>query len=828
MHTILSAPPISWLNFGLGWLVLAGLATEALAAGIRVEPPQLALAGNFDRAQLVVSQSIEGLAADRALDLTSQSEFTSSNPAVVEVSPKGRVLITGNGTAEIRVKVGNEVAIVPVTAEGFVSSPEIRFAEEITPILSKAGCNAGACHASQYGKGGFKLSVFGFAPDEDYEAIVRDRHSRRVNLLEPEKSLVLLKPSMAVPHGGSRRLEVDSVDHQILVRWLGSGAMPPAKKPSKVKSLSIYPPDRVGEAGFQQQYRVTATYDDGRTRDVTHWAKYDSLDPGLVEVDSNGLAKAIGRGQAGVMVRFEGQAEVATMVVAYGSHVELTDWVDQNYIDTIAAAKFRELGIEPSPRCDDATFIRRVFLDVLGTLPSQAKAAAFIDSTDPDKRTKLIDQVLGLTGDPKQDIYNNEYAAFWSLKWGDLLRSSSQVLGEQGMWALHNWIQGSFRENKPFDRFVRELITAKGSIYMSGPANYYRVANNPLDQAESTAQLFLGVRLQCAKCHHHPFEKYSLEDYYGFAAFFARVGTKGSQEFGLFGREQVVLVKSDGEIRHPKTNQVLPPTTLDGDPAAEAIDRRQPLAEWLTSRENDFFAKNVVNRYMAYLFGRGLVEPVDDLRNTNPASNAELLDRLAAELKANQFNLKLLLRDLLNSRLYQLSSQPTASNLSDDRFYSYYKVKRIAAEPLLDALDRITEVQTKYEQLPLGTRAIDLPDARYNNLFLVTFGKPVRASVCECERGSDANLAQALHTLNGEIVSLKISDPKGRVARLIAAKKPAAEIITELYLSTLSRRPTEAEMTACEAFVASCPNAKVGYEDLLWALVNSKQFLFVH
>ncbi|MEK6237529.1 MAG: DUF1549 and DUF1553 domain-containing protein, partial [Planctomycetales bacterium] len=517
------------------------------------------------------------------------------------------------------------------------------------------------------------------------------------------------------------------------------------------------------------------------------------------------------------------------MVVSpYAKSIALDGWKNNNFIDELAAAKFRELGLEPSPLCDDATFARRAFLDAVGTLPKPEETQAFLDSTDPNKRSQLIDRLLGLTGDPKLDVHGNAWSAYWALKWSDLIRSSSDNLGDQGMWSLYNWIRGSFRSNKPMDQFARELITAQGSIYMNGPANYYRVARKPEDLAETTAQLFLGVRLQCAKCHHHPFEKYGQDDYYGLAAFFARVTTKNSQEFGLFGREQVVMIRSSGEVRHPKTGRNMPPTPLGGKATDDPLDRRRPLAAWLTSADNKLFARNLVNRYVSYLLGRGLVEPVDDLRATNPPSNPELMDALAEHLVKHKFDVKQLVRAIMNSRLYQLDSQPTKANAADGRFFSHYPVKRIPAEPLLDAVDQATGTRTKFPDLPLGTRAIELPDSDYQNYFLSAFGKPRRVIVCECERGSDPNLAQRLHSLNGDVVSDKVADKSGRVATLLADKKPHEEIVTQLYLAALGRRPRAEEHKASRELLAKSPSSKEFYEDLLWALMNSKEFLFVH
>jgi hypothetical protein len=777
-----------------------------------------------------VADGVDGVpneaAAARSEDLTHRAAYSSSDPAVAAVDAGGRLLAVADGEATIAVALDGVTRAVPVRVEGVAGGPPVSFLRDVLPVLSKAGCNSGACHASQYGKGGFKLSVFGFDPAADRQAIVRDEMGRRIDALRPDQSLLLLKPTMAVPHGGNRRLEPGSTDYQVLRTWIEEGAPGPATDEPAVTGIAVTPPSRVGPTGLTQQLQVVATYSDGTTRDVTAWAKFDSMDESVATVTPQGRYQAVGRGQAPVMVRFEGQAAVSLVVVPLADGVELAGWVDQNFVDTHAAAKFRELGIEPSPPCDDATFLRRAHLDAIGTLPTVEEAVAFLDSADPDKRTRLVDRLLGLTGDPAQDVYTDEYAAYWSLKWSDLVRCSSATIGEQGMWALHNWIKESFRRNKPLDQFVRELVTARGSVYMNGPANYYRVASNPQDLAETTAQLFLGVRLGCARCHHHPFEKYGQEDYYAFAAFFARVGVKGSQEFGLFGQEQIVLVRSGGEVTHPRTGQALPPTPLEGEPAAEGADRRDALAAWLTAPDNPFFARNIANRYASYLLGRGLVEPVDDQRGTNPASNEALLAALSGDLVAGGYDVKRLIRAIMTSRLYQLDSQPTAANAADGRFYSHYYVRRLAAEPLLDAIDRACGTRTKFRNLPLGTRAIELPDADYPDYFLSVFGKPKRTSVCECERTNDGNLAQALHLLGGATVQSKLSDGGGRIARLLAEQRAGDEAVAELYLATLSRRPTEEELALCRELSAAAPDPRTFYEDLLWSLLNTKQFQF--
>lgn len=798
---------------------------ELRAAGpdVQVTPPTVTLTGNFARAQLLVTAGT----GERADDLTGTATFQTSDPKIVNVTPAGRLEAVGNGSATVTAAAGGVTKTVPVTVSGVSDKPPIGFSEHVMPVLSKAGCNAGACHASQYGKGGFKLSVFGFSPNEDWAAIVRDGCGRRASLVRPADSLFLQKPTGAAPHEGGRRLEAGSTDVKVLGAWLAGGAPKPNPTAPAVTGLKVEPARRVGPVGFNQQLRVLATYADGRTVDVTHWARFDTLDESVLTVNADGRVRAVGKGQGAALVRFEGQAAIATVVVPFADKVDMAGWVDQNVIDTHAAAKFREIGIPPSGLCDDATFLRRAFLDVTGTLPTAEQAKAFLDSPDPGKRSKLVDRLLGLTGDPAQDVHDNDYAAFWALKWSDLIRSNSAAIGEQGMWALNNWLKESFRQNKPWDKIVRELVTAKGSTFSNGPANYFRIANNPQDLTEATSQLFLGVRLQCCKCHNHPYEPFTQTDYYSFAAFFARVGNKPSQEFGLFGNETVILARPDGEVGHPRTGAILPPTPLRGKPVTTTGDRRVALADWLAAKDNPYLARNLANRLFAYLMGRGLVDPIDDLRATNPASNPELLDALTQEFVKGGFDQKKLLKVILNSRLYQLDSRPTKANAADGKFYSHYKVKRVSAEVLLDAIDQATGAKTKFDKLPLGTRAIELPDARYNNYFLNTFGKPRREAVCECERVSEPNLAQALHTLNGDLIETKIGDANGRVTALVNAKKTPDEVVTELYLATVARRPTPEELSTCKQLLGT-GDPKAFYQDLLWTLLNSKHFQFVH
>jgi uncharacterized protein DUF1553/uncharacterized protein DUF1549 len=480
--------------------------------------------------------------------------------------------------------------------------------------------------------------------------------------------------------------------------------------------------------------------------------------------------------------------------------------------------QWRTLGLTPSGPCTDAEFIRRASLDAIGTLPTPGEVRAFVASRAPDKQERLVDALL----------QRPEYADYWAVKWGDLLRINRGPLGDKGMWSFYNWLHTCLQQNRPVDRWVRELITAEGSTYTTGPANFYRVASSPEDLAETTSQVFLGVRLQCARCHHHPFEKWSQTDYYQLAAYFARVGLKGSEEFGIFGGEQVVRLSASGEVKHPKTNAVMRPHPLDGPERDDPLDRRRALAAWLTAKTNLRFARNIVNRYWAYLMGRGIVEPVDDMRVTNPPTNPELLDALAADFIAHGYDLKALLRTIMTSQVYQLSSQATSANRMDEIAYSHYKVKRLPAEVMLDAVCAVTGVPEKFSNLPKGTRAIQLPDSQVESSFLDTFGRAPRQIACECERSAEPNIAQALDLMNGELVNAKVGSADGRMARLLAGHPLLADVVRELYLLVFARPPRSAELTTALRLVRAAPNPKEGVEDLLWTLLNSREFMFNH
>ncbi len=799
----------------------------AVPSAMRVEPPEIRLTEHRDRVQLVVSLESED---GRFHDVTKQVTWEILPADVVRVSAGGRVTPGNSGDGTIRVTLRGHEVDVPVTVQIADEQSPVSFTERVLPVLSKAGCNKGACHGGQFGQGNFKLSLLGFAPEQDFEAIVRDSRQRRISLVAPAESLLLKKAVSAVPHGGGKRMNVTSSEYETLNAWVRSGTPGPAPDEPRLTDITVTPSEREYQQDESQQLRVTAEYSDGTSRDVTHLARYDSLGKGIATVTPDGYVTAGGQGQAAIMVRYRGRARISSVIHPYAEDVDLADFEPLNYVDEHVKARWKKIGLTPSPICSDEEFIRRVFLAAIGTLPPTERVEQFLASAEPSKRQTLVDELLGLTRDPKRDSYIEEWSAYWSQKWGDLLRNNRQKVGETGMWAFSNWIRASLRQNKPMDQFVRELLLAQGSIYQNGQANFYKVSDTPTDLAETTAQVFLGTRLQCAKCHQHPFESYSQADYYGLAAFFTRVTTKRSSDFGAFGFDTVVRLKSSGNIRHPRSGQPVPPTPLGQMPLQElsARDLRRPLAEWLTSPDNPLFARNIANRTWGYLLGTALVEPIDDLRETNPPSNPPLLHALASDFVEHGHDLRHLMRSIMTSRVFQLSSTATAENGADTRFYSHYRTTRLPAEVLLDAIDTVCGTQERFPGVPTGTRAIELPDPNFSSYFLDTLGRPQRIVSCECERTAEPNLAQVLQLANGELIQRKLSDKQGRIARLTEHGDDDEAAVSELYLTALSRRPTDQELAHCRQILTDAGDRRAGLEDITWALLNGREFLFNH
>jgi hypothetical protein len=789
---------------------------RSVLARLVVYPESVRLDGPRDEQRLgVLGEYGDG----RAWDLSRTAAFASSDPKVAVID-RGAVRPVGDGQATVTVVAGGQTKTVAVqVAKSGIEKP-VEFTREIVPILTKAGCNQGACHGAQHGRGGFKLSLLGFDAAFDHAQIVQSAEGRRIVVSDAERSILLQKPALQMEHGGGERFAVGSREYNYFKRWLEDGVPEPSAKDPETTSIEVWPPRRIMVPGEQQQILVKATWSDGRVEDVTSTAQFDTLNDGVAAVSPSGLVTAKARGETHVMVRFCGQATVFQVTLPYAKVEPYPTVATHNFIDDKLIAKWKDLGLTPSELCDDEEFLRRVYLDTIGTLPSPEEVRAFLADKSPDKRVRAIDKVID----------RPEFVDFWTLKWGDLLRISRDQMQDRGMWSFHNWVRGQIRDQKPLDAMVRDIVTAEGSTFTEGPANFFMTSRNPSDWAETTSQLFLGVRIGCAKCHHHPFEKWSQDDYAGMSAFFVRLGTKASQEFGLFGREQVVYLKNAGEQSHPRRGGVVKPHPLDGPEMNDPIDRRVKLAEWLTSTENPFFARNLVNRFWGYYLGRGLVEPLDDVRATNPASNPELLDALAADFIKHKFDLRHLLRTIMNSRAYQLSSKVTPGNRDDVQnvHYARFTVRRLTAEQIADAVDTATGTQEKYPGLPLGTRAIQLPDAEVKSYFLDVFGRPPRQITCECERTIQPNIAQAMHLLNGSYLNKKIGAPSGRIEALLKAKTPAAEIVNELYLATLSRLPADDERQRVLGWIERAPNQREGVQDLLWVLLNSREFLFNH
>lgn len=756
----------------------------------------------------------------RSWDLSRAAKLISGNAKVAEIDAAGIVRPVGDGQTTITVDVGGKQQAIPVKVKNATADSLVSFSREIVPILTRTGCNQGACHGAQHGRGGFRLSLLGFDPSFDHAQIVQSAEGRRVVLSDPERSILIMKPALLMEHGGGERIKVNSREFTYFKRWLEDGAPEPSVKDPDVTKIEVWPVHRIMVPGEDQQILVKATWKDGKVEDVTATAQFNTLNDGVAAVSPTGLVTAKSRGETHIMVRFCGQATVAQITLPYAKFDKQPVLARNNFIDDKLIAKWRDLGLAPSPLCADDEFFRRIHLDTIGTLPALADVKAFLADKSPDKRTKAIDKVLA----------RPEFVDFWALKWGDLLRINRDSMNERGMWSFHNWVRGQLRDNKPVDEMVRDIVTAEGSTYTEGPANFFMTSNNAADWAETTSQLFLGVRIGCAKCHHHPFEKWSQDDYYGMAAFFVRLGTKNSQEFGIFGREKVVYLKTTGEQTHPRKGGVVKSRPLDGADMNDPIDRRVKLAEWMTATENPFFAKNIVNRFWGYLMGRGLVEPLDDMRATNPASNPELLDALAADFVKNRYDLKHLLRTIMNSRAYQLAPTKIPSNEADAQnvHYTRFTVRRLTAEQMADAIDFATGTREKYTGLPLGTRAIQLPDSGVKSYLLDVFGRPARQITCECERTTQPNIAQAMHLLNSDVINKKIATPTGRIETALKAKRTNEQIIEELYLATVCRVPEVDEIERAQRFIREAPTPREGLQDVLWVLLNSREFLFNH
>jgi hypothetical protein len=715
----------------------------------------------------------------------------------------------------------------------FGGEPRVSFTNDVVPVLTKAGCNAGTCHAKAgNGQNGFQLSLFGYEPSEDFEHIVNEARGRRISTTAPEQSLLLMKGVGRVPHGGGVRLQPGSEAYALVRDWITAGARNDVKSAPALTSLRIDPPQLSLLRNTKRQLRVTATYSDGSTRDVTRPAVYESNDRAMAEVTEHGLVGVLEiAGNVAVMARYQGHVAVSSIAVPHGDALDKVP-AARNFIDEHVFANLKRLGIQPSPVCDDATFLRRVSLDIAGRLPTEAEAEAFHGDRSPDKRDKLIEKLLRSPG----------YADFFAGKWTTLLKNRRENTGDiVANFAFHAWVRDSLLANKPYDQFVRELLAATGTIVGNPPVAWYKRVKEPKQQIEDVAQLFLGVRMQCAQCHHHPFERWSQDDYYALAAFFSQVGRKPAQT-----RDEDLIFHKRGvaAATNMKTGVALKPAAF-GDAMAEIApdeDPRLRLADWMSARENRFFAKALVNRYWKHFFQRGLIEPEDDIRDTNPPTNPELLAALEKHFTASGFDLKDLVRVIVRSHAYQLSAQTNPSNIADRQNYSRYYPRRMQAEVLLDSIDGLTGAQTNFADLPAGTRAVALPDSSYNRStpFLKVFGRPEAESVCECERVQSSSLAQSLYLINAADIKGKLTAGGGRAQKLVDAKVSGEAKIRELYLAAFAREPRSSELKTALTYLAEVPPDPTGaardprqverenLQDLIWALINTKEFQFNH
>ena len=796
-------------------------ADRPAAERLLVEPESIDFTAADERIQLLITVQ----RADGSLwDVTSQAVCQSSQAGVARADG-GAVLPTGDGAGEITIRWDAEgralTAVVPVTSSGYGTARRLNFNNDIEPVLSKFSCNSGGCHGKASGQNGFKLSLLGFDPAFDYDALVKQGHGRRVFPAAPDRSLLLSKPTGQVVHGGGKKFEVDSPAYRLLRRWVEQGLPFGQPDDPKVKSIRVSPADRTMARGATQQLRVVATLTDGSTKDVSNAADYISQQPDLVSVTPAGqVATLDSTGEGTIMVRYMGLVEAARITVPFGDHVPESAFAGfqaRNYVDPLVMAKWRKLGIAPSPRANDSEFLRRASLDCIGTLPTADEAREFLADTRPDKRALLVERLLD----------RNEYAAYWATRWGDLLRNKRRYGDDykRGTFAFAAWIRGAFQQNMPYDKFVASILTAQGTYSDNPPVVWYREVRNNVHQVNDTCQLFLGTRINCANCHHHPYERWSQEDYWGVAAFFSRVGSKSEA-----ANENAVFVRKDGAVNHPVTGQQMKPKALGG-PEYEYVrgeDPRQRLVDWMVAPENPYFAKAIVNRMWANFMGLGLVEAVDDMRVTNPPSNPELLDALAKDFVDHHFDLKHLIRTIMTSEVYGLSSTPTEYNAKDRRNYSRYAARRMSAEVLSDAIDTLTGVNENFAGLPVGTRAIDLPDESASSYLLEVFGRSQRESACECERSYAPNLAQVLHMFNSGEMQGKLNSGEGRIARLVADKKSPEEAVNELYLAAYARLPDDGELKDAADFVRGVPDTRVALVDLTWVLLNTKEFLFNH
>ena len=818
------------------WLIVCAVTVSA-DAEIGVSPNTVRLDNPEASQQLLVTTSISPDADSASLpstslrnvDLSRAVMYRSLDPNIAVVTPEGLVIPCKEGQTEVIVSpVANSTASkkfslkpfepvsVPVVVTGLIEPTPISFEQQIIPILSKADCNSGGCHGKAGGQNGFQLSVFGHAPLDDYDAIVKNGRGRRTSIATPNHSLLIRKALGSVPHGGGHKIVQGGTPHQRLRRWIAEGVSFSSPDVKPIVAIEVEPEQRVLYSGGTQQLRVTANDATGARRCVTTESQYVSNAETIAEVDGSGWVQASDLvGEATILVRYMGQVAVCRITLPQLGEA-FPRPPEHNFVDRFIWDKLELLGIPPSDLASDSEFLRRVYLDTIGTLPTADEARDFLKDTKPEKRRELIDRLLE----------RPEYADFWAMRWSDLLRVDRVAITPRGAVAMSRWLRQSFTNNRPYDEFVRKIVAAQGRALAVGPASFYKAIAEPDIVARSVSQLFLGVRIECAQCHHHPTEKWGPADYYALAGFFTGVQRKAVPIGG-----EAVFSQGGSDLKHPRTGQPVPTRALGAAPAdlTQHLDRREILVDWMTSPKNPYLTRTIANRLWAHYFGRGLVEPVDDIRTTNPATNGPLLDALAWHVHEVGFDIKALTRTLLNSRTYQLSSETNESNVRDLQNYSHSLDKALAAEVLLDAICQVTDVPEKFNGWPEGYRAIQVWDNEMPSYFFRVFGRPLRKTVCECERSNEPSISQALHLMNSSEVSDKIRHRSGRVRRLATSELSSEQVVEELYFTTLARLPTPPEKKLMlKAFSLPGRDRQIAAEDVLWALLNSKEFIYNH
>jgi hypothetical protein len=789
---------------------------DGVNPGVHAYPPSVHLSTAQDRQSIVV-QMVEASGITR--DLTSQAALTVADPSLVRI--EGATLYpVADGDTTLQISAGGATLSLPVHVERASEDPHLSFRLDVMPIFMRNGCNSGACHGAARGKDGFRLSLFGFDPASDYHRLTREISGRRINLALPDDSLLLTKGTNAVPHGGGAKIQRDDAYYATIRRWLVEGAAddPAPAEVATVEKVEVYPPEIVLDGmGSTQQMTVRAIYSDGTDRDITSQALFLSNNDNSASIDVNGMVTAQNRGEAFLMARFDTHTVgIHSITLPAGLEFAWANPPVANSVDELIHNKLRKLRINPSELCSDEEFIRRVSIDICGVLPTSDEFRSFVASEDPNKRAHLIEQLLE----------RKEFVDMWVMKWSELLmiRTVANRVDYKAMLLYYSWLQERIEQNTPIDKLAQELLAARGGTFSSPATNYFQHEQDTLKTAENIAQVFMGMRIQCAQCHNHPFDRWTMNDYYGFANFFSQIGRKGGED----PRETIVFNSGSGGVRHPVGGGDVTPKFLGGDtPDVAGKDRREVVAAWLASPANEHFGRNLVNIVWAHFFGKGIVEPVDDVRVSNPPVNKELLDSLTNGFVESQYDFKKLVRDICNSYAYQRSTATNDTNVTDERNFSRAVLRRVRSEVLLDMVTSVTDTKNKFRGLPLGARAVQIADGNTSTYFLTTFGRATRETACSCEVKMEPNLSQALHLLNGDTLHEKISSG-AVVKKLLESGQTPDTVIDELYMRTLTRHPTEKEQSQLTAVVSESDNAQQTLEDAFWAILNSREFVFNH